>query len=70
MVGDTRQHLAQIGFGIETVELRRTDQAVDDGGAFPAASTTISLLFSSVYKHISIIVPFVYHCFGSRCSEV
>jgi hypothetical protein len=23
MVGDTRQHLAQIGFGIETVEFRR-----------------------------------------------
>jgi hypothetical protein len=34
MVGDTRQHLAQIGFGIETIEFRRTDQAVDGSGAF------------------------------------
>jgi hypothetical protein len=29
MVGDAGQHLAQIGFGIETVEFRRTNQAVD-----------------------------------------
>ena len=36
MVGDAGQHLAQIGFGIEAVELGRTDQAVDRRGAFPA----------------------------------
>jgi hypothetical protein len=29
MVGDTGQHFAQIGFGIESIEFRRTDQAVD-----------------------------------------
>jgi hypothetical protein len=34
MVGDTGQHLAQIGFGIETIELGRTDQAVDRSGTF------------------------------------
>jgi hypothetical protein len=37
MVGDTRQHLVQIGFGIETIELRRTDQTVDRRGALAAS---------------------------------
>ena len=37
MVGDTRQHLAQIGFGIETVEFRRTNQAVDRRRPLPAS---------------------------------
>jgi hypothetical protein len=35
MVGDTGQHLAQIGFRIEAIELGRTDQAVDRGSTFP-----------------------------------
>jgi len=29
MVGDASHHVPQIGFGIQTVEFRRTDQAVD-----------------------------------------
>jgi hypothetical protein len=29
LAGDARQHFAQIGFGIEAVEFRRVDQAVD-----------------------------------------
>jgi len=37
MVGDTGQHFAQIGFGIEAVEFRRTDQTVDGSGAFAAS---------------------------------
>src|SRR5947207_15168201 len=36
MIGGAGQHLAQIGFGIKTVEFRRTDQAIDRSGAFPA----------------------------------
>ncbi len=36
MVGDAGEHLPQIGFGIETIELRRTDQAVDGCGALAA----------------------------------
>jgi len=37
VVGDARQHFTQIGFGIEAVELRRTDQAVDRRSAFPTS---------------------------------
>jgi len=37
MVGDTGYHVPQIGFGIEPVEFRRTDQAVDVGRAFPTS---------------------------------
>ena len=29
MIGDTRQDLAQVGFGVESVEFRRANQAVD-----------------------------------------
>ena len=36
MIGDAGQHFAQIGLGIETGQLRRTDQAVDHGRAFSA----------------------------------
>jgi hypothetical protein len=35
MIGDARQHLAKIGFRIETIEFRGTDQAVDRRRAFP-----------------------------------
>ena len=33
MVGDAGEHLAQVALRIETVQLRRADQAVKDGGA-------------------------------------
>ena len=36
MVGDAGQHVAEIRFGIETVEFGGADQAVDRGGAFAA----------------------------------
>ena len=36
MVGDARKHRAQVGLGIEAVELGRADQAVDRRGPFPA----------------------------------
>jgi hypothetical protein len=36
MVGDAGQHIAEIGFGIETVEFGSADQAVDRGGSFAA----------------------------------
>jgi len=34
MVGDASHHFPQMGFGIQTVEFRRTDQAVDRCGTF------------------------------------
>lgn len=34
MIGDAREHLAQVGLRIQAVQLRRTDQAVDRRGAF------------------------------------
>jgi hypothetical protein len=37
MIGDVRQHMPQIGFGIETVELGRPDEGVEDGGTFASA---------------------------------
>jgi hypothetical protein len=37
VVGDARQQLAQVGFGIKPVELRRSDQTVEGGCAFSAA---------------------------------
>jgi hypothetical protein len=36
VVGDAGQHLTQIGFGIETVEFRRTNQTVDRRRPLPA----------------------------------
>ena len=36
MVGDAGQHIAEIGFGIETVQFGGADQAVDRGGALAA----------------------------------
>jgi hypothetical protein len=36
MIGDAGQHIAQIGFGIEAIEFRRTNQAVDGCCAFSA----------------------------------
>ena len=36
MVGDAREHLAQVSFGIDVVELGGADQAVNCGGTFAA----------------------------------
>ena len=34
MIGDACEHLAQVGFGIEPVQLGRLDQGVEGGRAF------------------------------------
>jgi hypothetical protein len=39
MIGDARQHVAQIRFGVEAVEFGAADQAVDRGGAITASSS-------------------------------
>ena len=36
VVGDAREHIAQVGFGVEAVEFGRSDQAIDSGGALAA----------------------------------
>jgi hypothetical protein len=36
MVGDAGQHVAEIGFGVKTVEFGGADQAVDRGGTLSA----------------------------------
>jgi hypothetical protein len=36
MVGDARKHIAQVALGVETIQLRRADQAVDRGGTLAA----------------------------------
>ena len=36
MIGDVSQHMAQPGFGVDTVQLGRPDQRVDGGSAFAA----------------------------------
>jgi hypothetical protein len=36
MLGDALQHLAQIGFRVEAVQLGRADQTIDCGSAFAA----------------------------------
>src|SRR5258708_27256952 len=38
MIGDVGQHMSQIGFRIEAVELGRPDEGVEDGGTFSSAS--------------------------------
>ena len=38
MVGNALQHIAQIGFGIEAVELGRAEQAIEDCRPLAAAS--------------------------------
>jgi|CZLA01.1.fsa_nt_gi hypothetical protein len=37
MIGDAGEHFAQIGFGIEAVEFRGPDQAIDGGCTFAAS---------------------------------
>jgi len=37
LIGDVRQHMPQVGFGIEAVELGRTDEGVEDGCSFASA---------------------------------
>ena len=44
MVGDAGQHVAEIGFGIETVELCAADQAVDRCGALAAGIGAVKML--------------------------
>lgn len=36
LISDTREDLAQIGFRIYTIELRRADQTIEYGGSFTA----------------------------------
>ena len=40
MLGDALEHVAQIGFGIEAIELRGAEQRVDRRGAFAAGIGT------------------------------
>jgi hypothetical protein len=35
MVGDALQHLAQVGLGIEAVQLGGSEQAIESRGSFP-----------------------------------
>jgi hypothetical protein len=37
LVGEGREHVAQVGFGIDAVEFGGADQAVDRGGTFAAS---------------------------------
>ena len=37
MVGDTGEHVAQVGFRIDVVQFRGADEAVDRGGTFAAS---------------------------------
>jgi hypothetical protein len=37
MRGDMRQHMAQPGFGVDPVQLGRSNQPIHDSGAFAAA---------------------------------
>ena len=37
VVGDAREHVPQIGFGIDAIEFRGADQAVDRSGSFTAS---------------------------------
>jgi hypothetical protein len=37
VIGDMREHMAQIGFGIEPVEPGRPDEGIEDSGAFASA---------------------------------
>jgi len=36
VIGDAREHVAEVGFRIDAVQLGRADQAVDRGGAVAA----------------------------------
>ena len=40
VVGDALQHLAQVGLGIEAVQLGRSEQAIESRGSFPAGVGT------------------------------
>jgi hypothetical protein len=37
MIGDAPEHLANICFRIDSIEFRRSDQAIEGGGSFAAA---------------------------------
>jgi len=46
MIGDLCEHGTEVEFRIESVELGRADLGVHGGGATPAASTNLTLLFT------------------------
>jgi len=40
VIGDAREHVARLRFGIDVVQLDGADQAVNSGGAFAADALT------------------------------
>ena len=52
MIGYAGEHFAQIGFGIEVIEFRRTNQAVERSGTF-------STLVGSGKQ---VVLPIMYTC--------
>jgi hypothetical protein len=57
MVGDAGEHRAQVGFGIEAVELGGADQGVERGGPFPAGIGTGEEKILSSERNGTVILP-------------
>ena len=53
MLGDAREHLAQVLFGVQVVEFRATDQTVEGGGARSAPIGTCEEIILPVMKAFS-----------------
>ena len=53
MIGDAGQHVAEVGFGIKSVQVRGADQAVNCGGALAAGIGAGEQVVLSVMKAFS-----------------
>ena len=57
MLSDPPDDEAQVGFGVEAVELGRTDQAVDAGGAFAAGIRPGKQIVLPTNGQFALILP-------------
>lgn len=57
MIGDAAEHLAQIGFGIEPVELGGLDEGVGRGGARAAGIGSCEQIVLPAEDNLAVILP-------------
>jgi len=51
VIGDAREHVAEVGFRIDAVQLGRADQAVDRGGAVAAGIGSSKQVVLAIMDH-------------------
>ena len=57
MFGDAAEHVAEVGFWVEVVQLGGFDEAVEGGGAFGATVRTGEQLILAADGHRAVILP-------------